>query len=129
MENYILKGGRVVKKHYLGKVTILALSSIILLSTLASASEDNIVKGQGVVMNIDFKRHHMIVNERIYIWNQSTSVYNDKGSLVTIDKIQPKSWVYIEGKRNNSHDTLAEKIYLLPKYINKSEKHLYPFME
>jgi hypothetical protein len=49
---------------------------------------------------------------------------------MTIDKSRPKTWVYIEGERDKYNNRIIiNKIYLLPKYIDKKEKHLYPFMQ
>jgi hypothetical protein len=72
----------------------------------------------------------MIVNEGTFIWNQNTKFYNEKGSLVTVDKLRAKTWVYIEGVKDSAPKRMmAEKIYFLPKYIPGKEKHLYPFIQ
>jgi hypothetical protein len=49
---------------------------------------------------------------------------------MTVDKLRAKTWVYIEGMKDNiKKRAIAEKIYLLPKYIHEKEKHLYPFIQ
>ena len=56
--------------------------------------------------------------------------YNEKGSSITADRLRTKVWVYIEGMRHNANKkVVAEKVYLLPKYIHEKEKHLYPFIQ
>jgi hypothetical protein len=37
--------------------------------------------------------------------------------------------VYIKGEKDQNNKGIISKIYLLPKYINQKERHLYPFME
>ena len=107
---------------------ILICSSLFTFATLNISLGEDIVKMQGAVMNIDFKKNTMIVNEKTFVWKQNSAIYNDKGSPITIDKFRPKARVYIEGERDNNK-LLINKIYLLPKYIGKKERHLYPFME
>jgi hypothetical protein len=108
---------------------IFVVSSIIVFSTLTFASEEGTYKNQGSLMNIDHMKNTMIVNERRFAWNQNTAFYDSKGFLTGIDGFKPKSWVYIEGKKHINNIILIEKIYLLPKYVGKKEKHRYPFME
>jgi len=119
-----------VKKRLLIGGVILISSYLFTSSTLALASEEDIIKIQGVVMTLDVNKNTMIVNEKLFVWRENTAIYNDKGSPLTIDKFKPKSWVYIEGERDkNNRQIIIKKIYLLPKYVDKRERHLYPFME
>jgi hypothetical protein len=128
LENRLLKGGIVVGKNTSKNIMILLFSTIMIFSMLAFASAENRVKSQGVVMNIDFKKNTMIVNERTYLWNKSTGFYNDKGTPITIDRFKPQSWVFIEGEKQEKN-FLIKEIYLLPKKVDKKERHLYPFMQ
>jgi hypothetical protein len=107
----------------LGALLILAISS------LTFASGESIVRIQGIVMELDLQKNVMIVNERIFILDPNTVFYNDKGSPITADKLRIKAWVYIEGIRHHHKRLVADKIYLLPKYIHEKEKHLYPFIQ
>ena len=124
------KGGNTVKKN-------LSIGGIILISchlftfcALVLASGEDIVKIQGVIMALDSYKKTMIVNEKSFVWSQDTAIYDSKGSPVTNVTFRPKTWVYIEGERDKDKRlTIINKIYLLPKYINKKERHLYPFME
>lgn len=117
------------KKLFLLGGMILICSSLFSFFTLAFGIEDHIVKTQGRIMTLDIKKNTMIVNEKTFVWNQKSAIYNDKGSPITIDKFRPKARVYIEGERGNGEGIMINKIYLLPKYVNPKEKHLYPFME
>jgi hypothetical protein len=105
---------------------------ILLCSSIALSSEGEIIKIQGVIMSLDLKKNVMIVNERFFVLNRNTAVYNDKGIAIaiTIDQLKPNTWVYIEGlKGSTDKGIVTRKIYLLPKYIKEKEKHLYPFIE
>ena len=118
-----------MKNSDIRKIMILVVSSIIIFSTSTFASGQERYKNQGSIMEKDLKKNTMIVNERQFPWNQNTTFYDDKGHAVGIDGFKRKSWVYIEGIRDKNNILLIEKIYLLPKYVEKKEKHRYPFME
>jgi len=119
-----------VKKRIFYKEVILVIFSIFIFSFLTFASDEGIVRVQGIVMELDLKKNMMIVNERTFVWDQNTIFYNEKGSPITVDKLRAKTWVYIEGMRENvKKRVVAEKIYLLPKYIDEKEKYRYPFMQ
>jgi hypothetical protein len=94
----------------------------------AFAQGQEAFKIQGVIMNVDLQKKMLIVNESTFMWDQNTKFYNDKASPVTVEKLRAKTWVYIEGvKESAGKRMMAEKIYVLPKYIDKKERHLYPF--
>ena len=117
-------------KRFINKGVILLILSISIISSLTFALDKDRIAIQGVVMEVDLKKNVMIVNERTFFWDPQTIFYNEKGSPITVDKLRAKTWVYIEGMRDNVRKRLvAEKIYMLPKYIDEKEKHLYPFME
>ena len=119
MKKSLLVGGMIFISFYL-----------FIFSTLAFASEEDIVNIQGMIMDLDVKKNTMIVNEKLFVWSQNTSIYNDKGSPITIDQFKPKTWVYIQGERDkNNNRIIIHKIYLLPKYIDKKERPRYPFIE
>jgi hypothetical protein len=106
------------------------LFSVFILATLALAQDTDIVKLQGRVMQLDLEKNVMTVNERLFVLDSQTSVRDEKEYPISIDRLKPEAWVYVEGKNNKAIKKLvAKKIYLLPKYIEKRERHLYPFME
>jgi hypothetical protein len=130
LEDRFLKGGGNVKKSLLIGRIILISSCLFIFCTFGFASEEDIVKVQGMIMELDVNKNTMIVNEKLFVWRENTAIFNDKGSPVTIDKFKPKTWVYIEGEKDqNNRQIIIKKIYLLPKYVDKKERHLYPFME
>ena len=109
---------------------IFTIVFMFILSALAFAQGQDAFKIQGLIMNVDLQKNMMIVNESTFIWDQNTKFYNEKGSPVTVDKLRAKTWVYIEGVKDSAQKRMmAEKIYILPKYIDKKEKHLYPFIQ
>lgn len=119
-----------MKKRSFSNGIILLIFSMLIISSLTFASNKDRIKIQGVVMELDLKKNMMIVNERIFVWDSNTIFYNEKGSPITVDKLRIKTWIYMEGVRENvKKRIIAEKIYLLPKYIHEKEKHLYPFIQ
>ena len=118
-----------MKNSDLTKIIILVLSFVILFSTSALAWEEGAYKNIGSIMKIDSKKNTMIINERVFVWNQKTTFYDDKGAPLGMDQFQPKSWVYVKGTSDQNNTILIEKLYLLPKYVGKKEKNRYPFME
>lgn len=104
-----------------GEIILIAFS-ILLFSTWTFAWEEGISKTQGPIMSIDFKKNIMVVNEKTFVWNKST-VFNN-----AIEQFRPKSWVFIEGENGDKY-IFIRKIYLLPKYVDKKERHRYPFMQ
>jgi len=117
-----------VRNAHVYRFFIFTIVFMFILSALAFAQGQDAFKIQGLIMNVDLQKNMMIVNESTFIWNQNTKFYNEKGSPVTVDKLRVKTWVYIEGLKDSAQKRMmAEKIYILPKYIDRKEKHLYPF--
>jgi hypothetical protein len=80
-------------------------------------------------MEVDWKKKMIAVNERSFTIDHNTLVYNEKGSPIPQEALTTKRWVYIEGTKDKSQRKFAKKIYLLPKYIDEKERHLYPFIK
>jgi hypothetical protein len=98
--------------------------------SLASAAEDGTVKVHGKIMAVDARKNTMIVNERVFAWDQKTSVHNEKGSPTRVERFNEKTYVYIVGEQEGEGKrVLIRKIYLLPKRVEKKDRHLYPFMQ
>jgi hypothetical protein len=107
----------------------LLVFSVFLFSTLALAQDSDIVKIQGRVMQLDLEKKVMIVNERLFMLDSQTTVRDEKDYRTTVDRLKLQAWVYVEGENNKTIKKLvATKIYLLPKYVERKERHLYPFM-
>jgi len=99
-------------------------------SALTFSAERDSIKIQGIVMELNLKNSTLVVNEKTFIWNEKTVFNNEKGAPVKLEQLKAKAWVYIEGENDRAHKRwIAKKIYLLPKYINRKELHLYPFIE
>jgi len=130
MENRILKGRKaVLKKNPYPTGILLTILFSLFISSLTFAADKDIVTFQGIVMELDWKKKMIVVNERSFAFNQNTIVYNEKGSLIPQDNLRTKTWVFIEGVKDKNQKKVAKKIYLLPKYIDAKEKHLYPFIK
>jgi hypothetical protein len=112
------------------KGILLSLFFLLIFSVLTFAEDISIVKMQGVMMSLDLKKSTVVINEMTFVWDQHTTFHNEGGSPIAIDKLRTKGWVYIEGENDKVHKRrVAKKIYMLPKYINREERHLYPFIQ
>ena len=119
-----------MRNAHVYRFVIFTIVFIFIFSALAFAQGQDAFKIQGLIMNVDLQKNMMIANESTFIWDQNTKFYNEKGSPVTVDKLRVKAWVYIEGVKDSAQKRMmAEKITILPKYIDKKEKHLYPFIQ
>ena len=117
--------------HHLNRKVIL-ICVMVLLSTgsLTGATEKDMVQFQGMVMTVDLKKHSMVVNERTCTWNKQTLINDERGLPIEMDRLKPKTWVYVEGvQEKGQHRVLAKAIYLLPKYIDGKEKRFYSFIK
>ncbi len=83
---------------------------------------------QGFVTSYDGDR--MIVNEtwRIRLTGK-TRVLTVDGEERARLHLEGQKWVYVEGVERRDGTIEAVKIYLLPKYIEKDERDMYPFMK
>jgi hypothetical protein len=109
---------------------LLTVFFLLFFSVLTFAEDISIVKMQGVMMSVDLKKSTVVINERTFSWDQHTTFHNEQGSPIKIDKLRTKGWVYIEGENDKVHKRwVAKKIYLLPKFIESKNLHLYPFIE
>lgn len=103
---------------------------LLIFSSLTFGEDKGVLNIQGVVMVLDLKKSMLVVNEKTFFWDQNTVFYNEKGAPITIDKLKTKGWVYIEGENDKVRKGwVAKKIYLLPKYIDRKERYLYPFIQ
>ena len=106
------------------------LSFLLILPALTFSAERDSIKIQGFVMELNLKKSTLVVNEKMFIWNEKTVFNDEKGSPVKLEKLKAKSWVYIEGENDRANKRwIAKKIYLLPKYIDRKELRLYPFIQ
>ena len=72
-----------MKIKFFGKEVILIVCFIFLFSALAFAQGKDIqIKGK--VMELDFAKKTVIVNEKTFVWDQNTLFYDEKGSPITI---------------------------------------------
>jgi hypothetical protein len=119
-----------MKNENVKRTIPLLICLILVLSTSAFAQDSDIVKLQGRVMSLDLYKNVMTVNERVFVLDPQTTIKDEKEYPMSLDGLKPETWVYVEGENKRALKKLvAKKIYLLPKYIEKRERHLYPFME
>jgi hypothetical protein len=119
-----------VRKDCLQRIMLLTFFLVIVIAPRAVASEADGIGTQGQVMEVDLKKNTLVVNERPFVLTEKTLIQNEKGAPVQMDKLKPKTWVYIVGVKDKAHPRVnASRIYLLPKYIGKKERNLYPFIQ
>jgi len=128
-ESYSKGRKAVLKKNPYARGILLTILFSLLISSLTFAADKDIVSFQGIVMELDWKKKIITVNERSFTFDQNTVVHNEKGSLIPQDNLKTKTWVFIEGVKDRNQKKVARKIYLLPKYIDEKEKRLYPFIK
>jgi hypothetical protein len=103
---------------------------LLALAGLVSTTSQNtsFVGIQAVINTLDLRKNVMIANERLFELNAKTTIHNNRGTAITIDQLKPKTWVYVEGLRDKKKRAIvAQKIYVIPKYIEDKDKRLYPF--
>jgi hypothetical protein len=119
-------------KKYLKKEWIVIFSSIFIFSALALAlDEDHTVRVQGLIMDLDVQKKIVVVNEKMFIWNQNTVFHNEQGTPINnIDRLKLNTWIYIEGEFGTVKNCfLAKNIYFLAKHIDEKEKNSFPFIK
>lgn len=118
-----------VKKNvWKGLILAILLGLIFFQLTLAEVKDK--VKIQGLLVELNLKSRVMVVNETTFSWDEGTTFNNAKGIPVPLEQFSTKNWVYVEGEHDKARKTMsAKKVYLLPKYIERKERHLYPFIQ
>lgn len=112
---------------FIGGILLVAFC-IIPFPTLTLALNEGMSKTEGIIMGIDLKKNTVIVNEKMFLWDKSSLFYNERESRIDIDRFKPKSYVFIVGEKGEKY-IVVKKMYLLPKYLDKKERRLYPFMQ
>lgn len=104
-----------MKRKFLGKEVILIVCFIFLFSGLAFAQAKDI-QTKGKVMQLDFSKKTVIVNEKTFVWNQNTLFYDEKGSPITItaDRLAKGTLVSIEATWIKKKPLVIKKLSLLP---------------
>ena len=105
-----------VKRKFLGKEVILIVCFIFLFSALAFAQGKDI-QTKGKVMQLDFAKKTVIVNEKVFIWDPNTLFFDEKGSPISItaDRLIKGTLVRIEATWIKNKPLVIKKLHLLPK--------------
>ena len=105
-----------MKIRFVGKGIILIVCFIFLFSALAFAQGKD-VQSKGRVMEFDFAKKTVIVNEKTFVWDANTLFYDEKGSPITItaDRLAKGTLVRIEATYIKKKPLVIKKLYLLPK--------------
>lgn len=100
----------------------------LILSQPSLAQEREFSIYQGVVSSTQGIPRYIIIDERAFLLAGDVKVKDNKEREATLSDLKAGKWVYIVSEFT-SDGPEVKKIYLLPKYIKKSEKDNYPFMK
>jgi len=105
-----------VKIRFFGKEVALIVCVIFLFSALAFAQGKD-VQSKGKVMQLDFAKKTVIVNEKTFVWDANTLFYDEKGSPISItaDRLIKGTLVRIEATWIKNKPLVIKKLHLLPK--------------
>lgn len=104
-----------MKLRFFGKEIILIVCFIFLFSALAFAQGKDI-QTKGRVMQLDFAKNTVIVNEKTFVWNPNTLFFDEKGSPISItaDRLAKGTLVSIEATWIKNKPLVIKKLSLLP---------------
>jgi hypothetical protein len=105
-----------VKIKFFGKEIAVVVCVIFLFSALGFAQGKD-VQSRGRVMELDFAKKTVIVNEKTFVWDTNTLFFDEKGSPVSIteERLVKGTMVRIEATRIKNKPLVIKKLYLLPK--------------
>jgi hypothetical protein len=105
-----------VKIRFFWKIVVLIVCFIFCFSALAFAQGKDI-QSKGKVMQLDFVKKTVIVNEKAFVWDANTLFYDVKGApiLITEDKLQKGTKVTVEATWIKKKPMVIKKLYLLSK--------------
>ena len=105
-----------MKIRFFGKEVLLIVCFIFFFFALAFAQGKDI-QSKGRVMELDFAKKTVIVNEKTFIWDANTLFYDEKGAPIpfTEDRLKKGTRVSIEATWKKNRPYTIEVISLLPK--------------
>lgn len=105
-----------MKIRFFGKEVALIVCFVFLFSALAFAQGKDI-QTKGKVMQLDFAKKTVIVNEKTFVWDANTLFYDEKGTPISIteDRLIKGTRVSIEATWIKNKPLVIKKLHLLPK--------------
>ena len=105
-----------MKIRFFGKEVALIVCFVFLFSALAFAQGRDI-QTKGKVMQLDFAKKTVIVNEKTFVWDANTLFYDEKGTPISIteDRLIKGTRVSIEATWIKNKPLVIKKLSLLPK--------------
>lgn len=83
---------------------------------------------QGVVSSFDATSFVLNEGRKVNI-DGDTAYFDSRGRQSTIQVIAERKWLYVEGSLEHDGSVTAEKVYALPGYISRQNRHKYEFMQ
>ena len=104
-----------MKVRFFRKEVALIVCFIFLFSGLAFAQGKDI-QSKGKVMELDFAKKTVIVNEKTFVWDPNTLFFDEKGSPISItaDRLAKGTLVSIEATWIKNKPLVIKKLTLLP---------------
>ncbi len=111
-----------MKIRFFGKEVVLFVCFIFLFSALVFAQGKD-VQSKGKVMQLDFAKNTVIVNEKTFVWNQNTLFFDVNGAPILIreDTLQKGTMVRVESTWVKNKPLVVKKLFILPKSKPKSK--------
>ena len=102
--------------RFFGKEVVLTLCFIFLFSALTFAQGKD-VQSKGRLMELDFAKKTVIVNEKTFIWDANSVFYDEKKSPISItaDRLAKGTMVSIESTWIKNKPLVIKKLSILPK--------------
>jgi len=114
-----------MKRPFAKELTIIFGALLIYAALALAASDgDGLVRVKGLVMDLDLNKSILVVNEKLFTWNQNTVFRSEQGTPINpIEKLHLNTRVYIEAELVGLNKPfLSKKIYLLSNNVGEKRK-------
>jgi hypothetical protein len=118
-----------IRKGLIAGLTVILLAGFVMPLFAGNMPSHLIPSFQGIVMENDGTS--LVVSERKVLIKNGTHVMNSEKRPIKLSDIKAGNHVYVKGEFENEESDVivAEKIYLLPRYITNKELDQFPFMK
>lgn len=116
-----------IRKGLIAGLTVILVAAFITPLFAGNIPSHLIPSFQGIVMENDGAS--LVVSERKVLIKNGTRVMNSKKDNIKLSDIKVGSHVFVRGEFDGDNNVVAEKIYLLPRYISRGEMDQFPFMK
>ena len=106
-----------MKIRFFGKEIVLIVCFVVISLAFAFAAGDQVVSIEGKVMSLNLSKNRIVVNEKIFVWDANSVLYDEKGSSIPIatDRLKKGTRVSIEATTIKNKPYLIKNMSLLSK--------------